>query len=58
MPAISSLKAVLNYKKTNYLYMCAKEDFSGYHNFAKNLKQHMIYARKYQRALNKLKIYR
>src|SRR5690606_27502316 len=33
MPEISSLEAVLNYTPSNYIYMCAREDFSGYHNF-------------------------
>jgi len=57
LPNIKSLDAVLNYESHNYLYMCAKEDFSGYHNFAKNYNQHLIYARKYQRELNKRRIY-
>ncbi|MDH5367085.1 MAG: endolytic transglycosylase MltG [Cyclobacteriaceae bacterium] len=52
MPFISSIDAVLNYNKHNYLYMCAKEDFSGYHNFASTLKVHNINASKYQRALS------
>ena len=60
MPEISSIDAVLNYQKHDYLYMCAKEDFSGYHNFAVNYEDHMVNARKYQRALtieqNKAKI--
>lgn len=58
MPEISSLDAVLNYNKNNYIFMCAKEDFSGYHNFATNVKQHGINARKYQNALNKKKIWK
>ena len=58
MPEISSLNAVLNYKKNNYIFMCAKEDFSGYHNFATNAKQHGINARKYQQALNKKRIWK
>lgn len=58
LPEISSLNAVLNYKSHNYLFMCAKEDFSGYHNFASSLSQHNVYARRYQQALNKKKIYR
>ncbi len=58
MPDISSIDAVLNYKKHNYIFMCAKEDFSGYHNFSTNVRQHGIYARKYQQALNKKKIWK
>ncbi len=53
IPSISGLKAVLNSKSHKYLYMCAKEDFSGYHNFAKTLAQHNVNARKYQKELNK-----
>lgn len=52
MPNIHSIDAVLNYQKHNYIYMCAKEDFSGYHNFTSSLSQHNINARKYQRALS------
>jgi len=58
IPDIASIDAVLNYKKHNFLYFCAKEDFSGYHNFAVTLSQHLQNARRYQRALNKLKIYK
>ena len=50
--------AVLNYEKHEYLFFCAKEDFSGYHNFAKTLSQHNKNARLYQQALNRRKIYR
>ena len=56
-PEIRYLDAVLNYEHHNYLYMCAKEDFSGYHNFSSNLQQHLINARRYQRALNREGIY-
>ena len=58
VPEISSIDAVLNYKHHNYIFFCAKEDFSGYHNFATNLHQHNINARKFQNALNKRKIYK
>ncbi|OQY01628.1 MAG: hypothetical protein B6I20_07625 [Bacteroidetes bacterium 4572_117] len=58
LPEISSIDAVLNYETHGYIFMCAKEDFSGYHNFSRTTAQHMIFARRYQRALNKKKIYR
>lgn len=58
VPEISTIKAVLNAKKHKYIYMCAKADFSGEHNFASTLKQHNKNAREYQRELNKRKIYR
>ncbi|MBI3501343.1 MAG: endolytic transglycosylase MltG [Bacteroidetes bacterium] len=58
IPEISSLDAVLNYQKNDYLYMCAKEDFSGKHNFAKTLKEHNCNAEKYRSALNKQKVFR
>jgi UPF0755 protein len=51
MPEINSLKAVLKYKKSDYIYMCAKEDFSGYHNFTSSYQQHINNAIRYQRAL-------
>ena len=58
MPTISALDAVLNYEKHNYIYMCAKEDFSGYHRFAQTLTQHNNNARLFQNALNRRKIFR
>lgn len=58
LPSIGAIDAVLNYQKHNYLFMCAKEDFSGYHNFAKNVKQHNVNAKKYRKALNDRKIKR
>lgn len=53
MPEIFALEAVLNYTKSNYLYMCAKEDFSGRHNFTHSYQQHMNNAIRYQRALTR-----
>ena len=58
LPSINAIDAVLNASKNDYLFMCAREDFSGYHNFAKTSKEHSKNARKYRRALNKQKIMR
>lgn len=52
----STIDAVLNAPKHDFLYMCAKEDFSGYHNFAKTLAEHNANASRYHNALNSLKI--
>ncbi|MDR2972911.1 MAG: endolytic transglycosylase MltG [Bacteroidales bacterium] len=53
-PAPSTIDSVLQYTKHNYLYMCAKEDFSGAHNFAATLSEHERNATKYRNALNQL----
>lgn len=56
MPSINAIDAVLSYEKHDYIYMCAKEDFSGYHNYASTLSQHLINAKKFQQALNERNI--
>lgn len=58
IPSPAGLDAVLNYTRHSYLYMCAKEDFSGTHNFASTYARHMQNARKYWNALNKRKIFK
>ena len=58
IPTPAGLDAVLNYEKHDYIYMCAKEDFSGTHNFASNYTEHMKNARKYWKALNERKIFK
>lgn len=51
IPSVSSIDAVLNYEKHNYIFFCAKDDFSGYHVFAVTNAQHEANARKYHQAL-------
>jgi UPF0755 protein len=52
LPSISSIDAVLNYRQHKYMYFCAREDFSGYHNFAVTMNEHLLNAAKYQQALD------
>jgi UPF0755 protein len=52
LPERVALDAVLNYENHNFTYFSAKEDFSGYHNFAENFTQHLKNAQRYQTALN------
>jgi len=52
MPSVAAVKSVLDYQKNDYLYMCAKADFSGYHAFATNVADHLVNAHKFQQALN------
>jgi UPF0755 protein len=56
IPSIASIDAVLNYKKHDYMFFCARDDLSGYHAFSRTLAEHNRYARAYQKALNERKI--
>lgn len=53
MPSIASIDAVLNYVKHEYMFFCAREDFSGYHSFAKSYDQHLLNARRFQKELDR-----
>jgi UPF0755 protein len=53
IPSLQAIEASLNYQKHDFLYFCAKEDFSGFSVFARTYNEHLVNARKYQRALSK-----
>jgi len=52
VPSVAGIDAVLNHARHHYLYMCAKEDFSGTHNFAETYEDHLDNAARYSKALN------
>lgn len=47
-----TVKLILDSPANEYLFMCAKEDFSGTHNFAVDYGEHTRNALRYQHALN------
>ena len=56
IPSVAGIDAVLNYVQHDCIYMCAKEDFSGTHNFARTYSEHLKNARRYTKALNERNI--
>lgn len=55
--SVETIDAILDSKPHDYIYMCAKEDFSGYHNFAATYAEHQANARRYKRELDRRGIY-
>lgn len=53
MPDITSIDAVLNYEKHDYIYFVADITNFGYHKFAKTLAQHNANRQEYVRWINK-----
>ncbi len=58
IPSIADIDAVLNYEHHQFLYMCAKDDLSGRHVFARTFSEHQNNAVRYRKALNKRNIYK
>ena len=52
LPEKSTIDAVLDAPQHDYLYMCARADFSGYHDFTRDYAAHLENAHRYQEALN------
>lgn len=52
IPSVVGIDAVLDHVNHDYLFMCAKEDFSGTHNFAVTYEEHQKNAARYAAALN------
>ena len=57
VPSITAIDAVLHHAQHDYIYMCAREDFSGRHNFASTLAEHNQNALRYRQELNRRGIY-
>lgn len=55
--SVETIDAILDSAPHDYIYMCAKEDFSGYHNFASTYSEHQANARRYKRELDRRGIY-
>lgn len=53
-----AINAVLNYTHHNFVFFCARPDFSGFSDFAATYEQHQRNADAYQKALNKKGIMR
>lgn len=56
LPETKSIDLTLDLENHNYIYFCAKEDFSGYHNFAADWKTHEANAKKFHQAMNEKNI--
>jgi UPF0755 protein len=57
-PEPAYLEAVLNAEEHGYIFMCAREDFSGFHAFATTNREHEKNARRYRKALDKQGVYK
>ena len=58
MADLNVIDAVLNAEKHNYLYFVGNPEKSGYHSFAKSLREHNNNRKKYTQWLNQNRVYR
>jgi len=58
IPPISCIDAVLDFGHHDFYYFVAKEDLSGGTYFSRTYSEHLTYARRYQNALNRRRVYR
>lgn len=58
MPDFSSIKAVLNPEKHNYLYFVANPKEPGYHTFSRTYRTHIRNSKVYHRWINSQRLYR
>ena len=52
IPSINAIDAVLNAEQHNYIFMCAKGDASGLHNFAITNREHINNRTQYKKNMN------
>lgn len=52
IPSKRAIEAALQPASHQYLYFCAKDDRSGYHHFATNYEDHLLYAQQYRASLD------
>ncbi len=57
IPSIKAIDGTLSAASHHYIFMCAKDDLSGRHNFATTHAEHSRNARRYHQALNARGIY-
>lgn len=58
VPSISSIDAVLNAENHSYFFFCAKADGSGYHSFARTIREHNANAKAFRAYLDKNKVFK
>jgi UPF0755 protein len=53
LPYTQAIDAVLNYKRHNYVFFCAKPSLNGYSDYSETYEQHRRFAEAYQREMDK-----